>query len=62
MQDVLDDDLIEETRIYVCDINPNMLRVGKKRAEERGIKPFFEALSGLCFYLVDSWISIWGFS
>ncbi|PHT60037.1 hypothetical protein CQW23_02400 [Capsicum baccatum] len=36
MQDALDDDLIEETRIYVCDINPNMLRVGKKRAEERG--------------------------
>ncbi|KAL3348605.1 hypothetical protein AABB24_022001 [Solanum stoloniferum] len=36
MQDVLDDDLIEETRIYVCDINPNMLGVGKKRAEERG--------------------------
>lgn len=36
MQDVLDDDLIEETRIYVCDINPNMLDVGKKRAEERG--------------------------
>lgn len=36
MQDFLDDDLIEETRIYVCDINPNMLGVGKKRAEERG--------------------------
>ncbi|KAJ8573499.1 hypothetical protein K7X08_010010 [Anisodus acutangulus] len=36
IQDVLDDDLIKDTRIYVCDINPNMLGVGKKRAEERG--------------------------
>ncbi|XP_060217864.1 2-methoxy-6-polyprenyl-1,4-benzoquinol methylase, mitochondrial [Lycium barbarum] len=36
IQDALDDDLIEDTRIYVCDINPNMLGVGKKRAEERG--------------------------
>ncbi|OIT33287.1 PREDICTED: 2-methoxy-6-polyprenyl-1,4-benzoquinol methylase, mitochondrial [Nicotiana attenuata] len=36
MQDALDDDLIEDTRIYVCDINANMLGVGKKRAEERG--------------------------
>ncbi|CAI0423149.1 unnamed protein product [Linum tenue] len=25
-----------ETEIYVCDINPNMLNVGKKRAVERG--------------------------
>jgi len=24
------------TEIYVCDINPNMLNVGKKRAIERG--------------------------
>ncbi|XP_009345230.2 2-methoxy-6-polyprenyl-1,4-benzoquinol methylase, mitochondrial [Pyrus x bretschneideri] len=37
MQDVLEDDLQEETKIYVCDINPNMLNVGKKRALERGI-------------------------
>lgn len=36
MQDVLEDDLQEETKIYVCDINPNMLNVGKKRALERG--------------------------
>ncbi|AQK97969.1 2-methoxy-6-polyprenyl-14-benzoquinol methylase mitochondrial [Zea mays] len=26
----------EDTHIYVCDINPNMLNVGKKRAAERG--------------------------
>ncbi|KAJ0030021.1 hypothetical protein Pint_14060 [Pistacia integerrima] len=36
-QDVLEDDLQEETRIYVCDINPNMLNVGKKGALERGL-------------------------
>ncbi|KAG6644133.1 hypothetical protein I3843_08G034200 [Carya illinoinensis] len=36
MQDVLEDNLHEETRIFVCDINPNMLNVGKKRALERG--------------------------
>lgn len=35
MLDVHDDNLLEETKIYVCDINPNMLNVGKKRAEER---------------------------
>ena len=28
----------EDTHIYVCDINPNMLNVGKKRAAERGLK------------------------
>jgi 2-methoxy-6-polyprenyl-1,4-benzoquinol methylase len=27
----------EDTHIYVCDINPNMLNVGKKRATERGL-------------------------
>ncbi|XP_077226450.1 2-methoxy-6-polyprenyl-1,4-benzoquinol methylase, mitochondrial-like [Tasmannia lanceolata] len=26
----------DETQIYICDINPNMLNVGKKRAIERG--------------------------
>uniref|UniRef100_A0A0D9YKU4 2-methoxy-6-polyprenyl-1,4-benzoquinol methylase, mitochondrial n=1 Tax=Oryza glumipatula TaxID=40148 RepID=A0A0D9YKU4_9ORYZ len=31
-------DIEEETQIYVCDINPNMLNVGKKRASERGYK------------------------
>nr|GMD62533.1 2-methoxy-6-polyprenyl-1,4-benzoquinol methylase, mitochondrial [Ipomoea batatas] len=36
LQDILDDNVIEETQIYVCDINPNMLNVGKKRAQERG--------------------------
>jgi 2-methoxy-6-polyprenyl-1,4-benzoquinol methylase len=30
-------DIEEETQIYVCDINPNMLNVGKKRASERGL-------------------------
>ncbi|KAE8021705.1 hypothetical protein FH972_007575 [Carpinus fangiana] len=38
MQDVLEDNLHEETQIFVCDINPNMLNVGKKRALERGIR------------------------
>lgn len=33
---VLEDDLQEETKVYVCDINPNMLNVGKKRALQRG--------------------------
>ncbi|CAK9170655.1 unnamed protein product [Ilex paraguariensis] len=37
MQDALEDNLQEETQIYVCDINPNMLNVGKKRAQERGL-------------------------
>ena len=36
LQDVLEDNLHEDTQIYVCDINPNMLNVGKKRAQERG--------------------------
>ncbi|KAH0932081.1 hypothetical protein HID58_009198 [Brassica napus] len=27
----------EETQIYVCDINPNMLNVGKQRPAERGL-------------------------
>lgn len=26
----------DQTRVYVCDINPNMLEVGKQRAKERG--------------------------
>ncbi|EOY31945.1 S-adenosyl-L-methionine-dependent methyltransferases superfamily protein isoform 3 [Theobroma cacao] len=37
LQDPLNDGLQEETQIYVCDINPNMLNVGKKRAVERGL-------------------------
>jgi len=36
-QDVLDDNLHEETQIFVCDINPKMLNVGQKRALERGL-------------------------
>ncbi|KAL3516667.1 hypothetical protein ACH5RR_023569 [Cinchona calisaya] len=28
---------LEETQIYACDINTNMLSVGKKRAQERGL-------------------------
>ncbi|KAJ4830497.1 2-hexaprenyl-6-methoxy-1,4-benzoquinone methyltransferase [Turnera subulata] len=35
-QDPLVDHFHEETEIYVCDINPNMLNVGRKRAIERG--------------------------
>ncbi|KAG8079194.1 hypothetical protein GUJ93_ZPchr0007g4859 [Zizania palustris] len=31
-------DTEDDTKIYVCDINPNMLNVGKKRASERGYK------------------------
>ncbi|KAE8660286.1 2-methoxy-6-polyprenyl-1,4-benzoquinol methylase [Hibiscus syriacus] len=37
LQDTINDDLREETRIYVCDINQNMLNVGKNRALERGL-------------------------
>lgn len=37
LRDVQDDSLLEETRIFVCDINPNMLNVGKTRAQERGL-------------------------
>ncbi|WCJ42245.1 2-methoxy-6-polyprenyl-1 4-benzoquinol methylase mitochondrial [Euphorbia peplus] len=37
IQDPLNDHLQEETQIYVCDINPNMLQVGRKRATERGL-------------------------
>ncbi|OVA01324.1 UbiE/COQ5 methyltransferase [Macleaya cordata] len=37
VQGALEGDLDDETQIYVCDINPNMLNVGKKRAAERGL-------------------------
>ncbi|PIN18168.1 Ubiquinone biosynthesis methyltransferase COQ5 [Handroanthus impetiginosus] len=37
MRDIHDDSLLEETQIFVCDINPNMLNVGRKRAEESGL-------------------------
>lgn len=37
MQDVLEENLQEETQIFVCDINPDMLNVGKKRALERDL-------------------------
>ncbi|KAJ1429150.1 UbiE/COQ5 methyltransferase [Sesbania bispinosa] len=36
LRDVFEDTLEAETRIYVCDINPNMLNVGKQRALEKG--------------------------
>ncbi|KAH8482072.1 hypothetical protein Peur_068346 [Populus x canadensis] len=36
-QDPINDHLQEETQIHVCDINPNMLNVGRKRAIERGL-------------------------
>lgn len=35
----VDEESLEETQIYVCDINPNMLNVGKQRAAERGETP-----------------------
>ncbi|KAI8542365.1 hypothetical protein RHMOL_Rhmol08G0133100 [Rhododendron molle] len=38
VQDVLQDNLQEETQIYVCDINTNMLNVGKIRAQKRGLE------------------------
>ncbi|KAL5549350.1 hypothetical protein UlMin_004581 [Ulmus minor] len=37
LQNILEDGLQDETQIYVCDINPNMLNVGRKRALERGL-------------------------
>ncbi|KAK4576538.1 hypothetical protein RGQ29_027190 [Quercus rubra] len=36
-QNFLEDNLHEETQIFVCDINPNMLNVGKMRAMERSL-------------------------
>ncbi|XP_023520412.1 2-methoxy-6-polyprenyl-1,4-benzoquinol methylase, mitochondrial-like isoform X2 [Cucurbita pepo subsp. pepo] len=36
-QDVREDDSQEQTQIYVCDINPHMLNIGKKRAIEMGL-------------------------
>ncbi|XP_065850740.1 2-methoxy-6-polyprenyl-1,4-benzoquinol methylase, mitochondrial [Euphorbia lathyris] len=38
IQDPLNDHIQEETQIYVCDINPNMLKVGRNRAVERGLR------------------------
>ncbi|KAL8108900.1 hypothetical protein AgCh_025120 [Apium graveolens] len=37
LRDTFEENLQEETQIYVCDINPNMLNVGKIRAQERGL-------------------------
>lgn len=34
--ELADADEEDQTRVYVCDINPNMLEVGKQRAKERG--------------------------
>ncbi|BAT98597.1 hypothetical protein LR48_Vigan406s008400 [Vigna angularis] len=36
LQGVFQDTLEAETRIYVCDINPQMLNVGRQRALEKG--------------------------
>lgn len=36
-QSITEDRAQEETQVYVCDINGNMLNVGKKRAMERGM-------------------------
>ncbi|KAL3690734.1 hypothetical protein R1sor_004385 [Riccia sorocarpa] len=33
-----DADEEDETRVYVCDINPSMLEVGKQRAKKRGLE------------------------
>ncbi|XP_047340584.1 2-methoxy-6-polyprenyl-1,4-benzoquinol methylase, mitochondrial [Impatiens glandulifera] len=38
LQTLPEDITHEETKIFVCDINPNMLNVGKKRAQERGLR------------------------
>ncbi|GAB2267406.1 2-hexaprenyl-6-methoxy-1,4-benzoquinone methyltransferase [Dionaea muscipula] len=35
--DASEDHFLAETQIHVCDINPNMLEVGRKRALERGL-------------------------
>jgi ubiquinone/menaquinone biosynthesis C-methylase UbiE len=43
----------EDTHIYVCDINPNMLNVGKKRAAERGLE------HQLCNYILPSLPQVW---
>ncbi|XP_076908461.1 2-methoxy-6-polyprenyl-1,4-benzoquinol methylase, mitochondrial-like [Bidens hawaiensis] len=37
IEDTFEDNLHEETQIFVCDINPNMLNVGRKRAQQRGL-------------------------
>ncbi|GAB4853504.1 2-hexaprenyl-6-methoxy-1,4-benzoquinone methyltransferase [Ancistrocladus abbreviatus] len=37
IQDASEDHFQDETQIYVCDINPSMLNIGKKRARERGV-------------------------
>lgn len=63
MQDVSEDVLQEETQIYVCDINPNMLNVGKKRAMERGNVQksqfewlFFLYVGKILFYFISSFV------
>ncbi|KAL1833096.1 hypothetical protein ACET3Z_002747 [Daucus carota] len=37
LRDMLEDNFQEKTQIYVCDINPHMLNVGKMRAQEGGL-------------------------
>ncbi|KAK6921805.1 UbiE/COQ5 methyltransferase, partial [Dillenia turbinata] len=38
LQSTHEDDAQGETQIFVCDINPNMLNVGKERASGRGLE------------------------
>jgi 2-methoxy-6-polyprenyl-1,4-benzoquinol methylase len=57
MQGTLSDNE-EDTQIYVCDINPNMLNVGKKRAAERGLNSFilvYSSISSCEVLLFNSW-------
>lgn len=48
------DGLENETKIYVCDINRNMLNIGKRRAIERGADAsFLKPLDTVVFCVVD---------
>lgn len=48
------DGLENETKIYVCDINRNMLNIGKRRAIERGANAsFLKPLGTVVFCIVD---------
>lgn len=48
------DGLENETKIYVCDINRNMLNIGKRRAIERGANAsFLKPLGTVVFCFVD---------
>lgn len=54
-----DSEEMDQTRVYVCDINPNMLEVGKQRAKERGddfTLPNFRVAKSCPFAYCLSWI------